>query len=159
MTKILIRDFRSDDASDAAQVFFDAVHNGTGTHYTRDQKTAWAGTRPEPHRWRKRLEGTFCKVAVVEDRVVGFLTLDGSGLIDVAFVAPCVAGSGVAYQLYQTIEAEARRRDIPSLYTEASLSARPFFARQGWEVDAEQTVEREGVSLKNFRMSKSLETL
>ena len=88
--------------------------------------------------------------------MVGFMSLEPQGRIDLAYVAPRVVGSGVAWRLYQALEAEARRRGLMGLRTEASLSARPFFERQGWQVEAEQEVERDGISLRNFRMSKQL---
>lgn len=156
MPHLTLRDFQPEDAAAVAQVFFDAVHLGTGGLYTPAQKTAWAGDAPWPDAWRARLRGVTCKLAVQEGTVVGFMSLDETGLIDVAFTAPQVAGTGVGWRLYEAIEARARHQGIRRLRTEASLSARPFFARQGWQVDAEQQVRRGGETLTNFRMSKRL---
>ncbi|MEM1077138.1 MAG: GNAT family N-acetyltransferase [Pseudomonadota bacterium] len=158
MSDLALRDFRPEDAAAVAQLFFDAVHLGTGAHYTPEQQTAWAGAAPRPPEiWVARLTGQVCKLAVQKDTLVGFMSLEPQGRIDLAYVAPQVAGSGVAWHLYQALEAEAQRRGLRALRTEASLSARPFFERQGWQVDAAQEVERDGVSLRNFRMSKHLE--
>lgn len=156
MPHLIVRDFRPEDAAAVAQVFFDAVHLGTGGLYTPAQKTAWAGDAPRPDSWRARLRGVTCKLAVQEGKVVGFMSLDETGLIDVAFTAPRVAGTGVGWRLYGVIETRARQQGLCGLRTEASLSARPFFTRQGWKVDAEQGVHRGGETLTNFRMSKQL---
>lgn len=157
MSDLTLRDFRPEDAADVAQLFFDAVHLGTGAHYTPEQQTAWAGPAPRPPEiWAARLSGQVCKLAIQQGAVVGFMSLEPQGRIDLAYVAPHVVGSGVAWRLYQALEAEARRRGLMGLRTEASLSARPFFERQGWQVEAEQEVERDGISLRNFRMSKQL---
>ncbi len=59
-------------------------------------------------------------------------------------------------QLYAAIEQKARTLSAPLLTTQASKAAKPFFERQGWTVDAAQTVERNGVSLTNYRMQKVL---
>lgn len=40
--------------------------------------------------------------------------------------------------------------------TEASITAKPFFERQGYQLIMEQSVERKGVWLVNYRMSKKL---
>ena len=84
------------------------------------------------------------------------MTLRADGLIDLAFVAPDVAGQGVAKPLYDAIEAEAKGRGLARLHAEASLLARPFFERQGWSVVGRQSVERDGVALTNFVMEKAL---
>ncbi|WP_424973851.1 GNAT family N-acetyltransferase [Dinoroseobacter sp. S124A] len=157
MSDLVLRDFRPEDAAAVAQVFFDAVHLGTGAHYTPEQQTAWAGAAPRPPEiWAARLSGQTCKLALQQGAVVGFMSLEPRGRIDLAYVAPQVAGRGVAWRLYQALEAEARRHGLSALHTEASLSARPFFERQGWQVDAAQEVVREGITLRNFRMSKPL---
>lgn len=157
MPDLTLRDFRPEDATAVAQVFFDAVHLGTGAHYTPEQQTAWAGAAPRPPVvWADRLSGQLCKLALQQGAVIGFMSLEPRGRIDLAYVAPQVAGRGVAWRLYQALEAEARRRDLTALHTEASLSARSFFERQGWQVEAAQEVVRNGIALRNFRMSKPL---
>ena len=51
-----------------------------------------------------------------------------------------------------------RDGDTPMLTTDASLAAQPFFARQGFQRLAEQVVERNGQTLRNCHMTKTLAT-
>jgi putative acetyltransferase len=140
----------------AAQVFFDAVREGTRGHYTEAQRRAWAGEAPDPQGWRDRLKGMEGFAAEQEGRLVGFMTIDAAGFIDLAFVASAAVGRGVGFQLYRAVEARARELGASVLTTEASRMARPFFERQGWAVMAEQTVVKRGVELTNYKMRKAL---
>jgi putative acetyltransferase len=54
------------------------------------------------------------------------------------------------------METEARRRGIVRLFTEASITARPFFEHSGFSLIAEQVVVCRGVEFVNFRMDKHL---
>ena len=60
---------------------------------------------------------------------------------------------GVATALYAAAHAS---RGATSAFTEASLTARPFFARQGFSVEQAQTVVRSAVTLQRFAMRKPL---
>ena len=156
MEKLLIRALRKEDSRSAAVVFFEAVHRGAAGHYSREQRLAWAGPEPDPERWDRVFDGLEGFAAEVDGEFAGFLSLDGEGYIDFAFVHPDHAGTGVAWQIYQKIEQDARERGIGKLTTNASRVARPFFERQGWSVEREQQVERNGATLTNFRMSRLL---
>jgi putative acetyltransferase len=65
-------------------------------------------------------------------------------------------GRGVGGGLYGAVERVARADGIRRIFTEASITARPFFERQGFRVVREQTVVRRGVAMTNFAMEKTL---
>jgi len=95
-------------------------------------------------------------VAMQGDTPVGFMTIDRTGLIDLAFVAPDMARQGIGAQLYEAVEDRARSLGVSLLTTDASKAAKPFFTRRGWTVAAEQSVVRRGVELTNYKMHKVL---
>ncbi|MEN3950977.1 GNAT family N-acetyltransferase [Iodidimonas sp. SYSU 1G8] len=156
---VTIRPLRAEDGEIAGEIFFDAVHHGTGEHYTHEQRTAWAGASPNPSGWRNRLVDVDGFMAELNGTPAGFMTIDASGYIDLAFVRPGALGMGVGWLLYRAIEARAEQLGVACLTTEASRKARPFFERQGWTVEREQRVVKRGVSLTNFRMTKWLSSL
>ena len=155
MTVLVIRPIRPDDGPAAAQVFFDAVCEGTQAHYTEAQRRAWAGQAPDPEGWRDRLYGVDGFAAEQEGRLVGFMTIAG-WYIDLAFVTPAALGRGVGWQLYRAVEARARKLGASVLTTDASRMAKPFFERQGWSVVVEQRVVKRGMVLTNYKMRKLL---
>ena len=156
MESIQIRRFSDEDAEATACIFFDSVRLGTQDHYDEVQRRAWAPQVPETPRWLDRLRSQTTFVAEYEGRVVGFMTVNSDGYIDLAFVAPDVIGKGVGKQLYRSILAEASKMGLGRLYLEASHLARAFFLRQGWSLVREQTVSPHGVQMTNFVMEKHL---
>jgi putative acetyltransferase len=67
-----------------------------------------------------------------------------------------VVGRGIGRLLYEATEQAARGWDLGRVFTEASVTARPFFERQGFRVLGERRVLRLGVELTNFAMEKIL---
>ena len=60
---------------------------------------------------------------------------------------------GIATAIGDELEAYAASR-VSEVTTHASITAKPFFQRRGYEVVREQSVLRHGVYLTNFVMSK-----
>ena len=56
--------------------------------------------------------------------------------------------------LYQAIESQALKLNCDRLYTEASITAKAFFQRQGFTIEQEQQVAVRGEVFKNYRLSK-----
>ena len=156
MEDIFVRGFHLDDALPTGQIYFDAVRLGTRDHYNETQRKAWAPQVPDKEDWCGRLASQTTMVAEFADTVVGFMTLNDDGYIDLAFVAPKFIGKGVAKKLYDHILAVAVAQGMGRLHTEASLLAKPFFERQGWSVVKRQSVRTRGVQLTNFVMEKHL---
>ena len=154
---VSIRPFREADAEAAARIFHAAVHEGAAALYSEEQRVAWAPAVPDARAWAERLGSARSVVAERNGKVLGFMSLTPEGLIDLAFVAPEAMGAGIGRRLYEAIERTARNEAMERLFTDASLVARPFFARQGFALVRQQTVTRRGVSLTNFRMEKWLD--
>lgn len=157
MTQLITRALSPEDAEVAAAVYFDAVQNGTADVYSRAERNAWAGPAPDPIAWHSKLRRTEGVAAEIDGALVGFMTLDAKGYIDLAFVWSDLARCGIGRRLYELVEARAVAMAIQWLTVEASLKAKPFFMRLGCQVDREQTVLKEGVGLINYKMSKRLE--
>ena len=63
---------------------------------------------------------------------------------------------GVATSLYKHLEAYARERGAKRLTSEVSITAKPFFEKQGFQVDEEQKRKANQMCLTNYKMSKQL---
>ena len=157
MPVIKVRQFVEADAETTAQIYFDAVRSGATRYYDERQRTAWADSVPEADKWLARLSSQDTFVAETDSRPAGFMTLNDTGHIDLAFVAPEQMGKGVADALYGAVEARARELGIGRLDTAASYLARSFFERHDWSIVKQQTVTMGDVELTNFVMEKRLD--
>jgi putative acetyltransferase len=155
----LIRPFERPDAGVLAALFHAAVHDTCPRDYTAAQVGAWSPSIAEPARFAARCEAKPTWVATLENDIAGFSDLERDGHIDMLFVHPNYQRRGVANALLRFLESDARRRGMPRLYTEASITARPVFERSGFQSLAMQTVVIRGVAMNNFKMEKLLDPL
>ncbi|MGB3681393.1 MAG: GNAT family N-acetyltransferase [Rubrobacteraceae bacterium] len=125
--------------------------------YSREQVEAWAPEVPDTAAGRRRLASRKTLVAEENGEVVGFAELEEDGHLDMFYLREDAVGRGMGSILYRAIEGEARSLGLTRIFTESSITARPFFGRQGFRVIREQTVWRRGVGLTNFVMEKSLD--
>lgn len=139
-------------------VFEEAVRVTCCKDYTPSQVEAWV-QRATSSRWRELLSGDLHFLAAVSQpsgEVAGFISVRGDGYLHSLFVHPAHQRRGVASFLLRAAEEEARRSEAPDLFSEVSLTAKPFFLSQGFSVEQEQTMRVNGVELTNFRMRKPL---
>ena len=95
-------------------------------------------------------------VAEMAGQPVGFAELEASGHIDRVYVSADQQRCGIGRSLLSAVVSEAQRLDVARLFTEASITARPFFGSQGFVVLASQVVMRGGVEFVNYRMERVL---
>lgn len=151
-----IRPFVAADAAPTLEVFQHAVRATAVTDYSSEQIAAWAPADPDRGSWLNRRAQLNTVVAVVDDVVVGFTDVSGSGFIDMMFVDPAVGRRGIATALLLWVRTEAERLGSSSLTTHASITARPFFEAHGFVVDHERHPTLRGVVMLNYSMSCAL---
>ena len=147
-----VRAYRPSDCAAVIAVFLSAVRDVAARDYSAAQISAWA--QADPQRWEERLNRRQAWVAVHEGNVIGFTELEADGHLDTMFVHADWQGGGVASALLHCAEEAARFHGSARLYTEASLTARPFFERRGFSVVNPQSVSVRGQTFINFRMEK-----
>ena len=153
-----IRAYKEEDAPAIVRLFYETVRSVNLSDYSQEQVEAWAPEVPDESAWNRRMAGRKTLVAEENGEVVGFAELEEDGHLDMFYVRKDAVGRGVGLWLYRAIEAEARALlRAGRIFTEASITARPFFEHQGFRVVREQTVSRRGVGLTNFVMEKPLD--
>jgi putative acetyltransferase len=87
---------------------------------------------------------------------VGFAELEPNGHVDRVYVSADHQRRGIGGQMLTAVVAEARRVGLARLFTEASITARPFFEAQGFTVLAPQVVTCRGAEFINYQMERVL---
>ncbi len=153
---VAVRSLRRADVPAVIEIFRASVRTVARRDYTQDQVMAWAPDEIDSATWTKRYETRQAWVAQVESEVVGFIELESQDHLDMLYVHPAHQRKGVATALLEHLELAALGRGARRLRTEASITARPFFERHGFQLIAEQTVAVRGQSFVNYRMVKQL---
>jgi putative acetyltransferase len=151
-----LRIFRPADAEAIVALFRDTIRRVNCRDYSAEQILVWAPDEIDVERWRRRLLSHFTVVAELAGAIVGFGNLAENGHVDCFYVHADHQGQGIGRALLNALEDEARRRQISRLFSEVSITARPFFERLGFTTLQLQTVEFRNVSFVNFRMEKLL---
>lgn len=154
---IQIRFATADDAPQIVSLFHDTIHTVNARDYTPEQLAAWSPHLAEPDAWiAKRYPTHITFVADAAGTIAGFGELQTDGHVDCFYCHRDYQRQGVGRAIYTAIEQHARELAIARLYVEASITARPFFAAQGFTLVKEQTVVVRGIGLTNFVMEKRL---
>lgn len=155
-----VRRIRPDDLPALVDLFRDTVRRVNIRDYTREQVLAWAPDAVDPARWATLLDPSrFAVVAEVDSAPAGFTDLEPDGHVDRFYVHADRQRRGVGRALMDALVAEARRLGAPRMFSEVSVTARPFFEAQGFAVIAEQQVVVRGVAFINYRMERKLGAL
>ena len=143
------------DSNVLADIMFDAVRNGE-SRYTQEQRAAWVPARRTGPDWVARLEAQDILVAEQDGKAVGFVSLADGGYVDFAYIRPEAQHTGLFRQLLSRLVDRAIARGEHLLWTHASLTAEPAFAKLGFAVRKRERVRIGGQSFDRCEMEKAL---
>lgn len=151
-----VRMYRSEDCKEIVELFYNTVHSVNAKDYNKAQLDAWAPKDINISKWDKSLLEHYSIVIEDNSIIIGFGDLDINGYFDRLYVHRDYQGAYVATRILNEIEKYAQENEIKVITTYSSITAKPFFEKQGYKVVKEQVVERKGQILKNFIMEKTL---
>jgi putative acetyltransferase len=153
-----IRLFRSEDTDQIAYLFHTTVRQVNIRDYSSDRVIAWAPDDLYFRNWESICSQRITYVAEENGIVLGFGELEANGHIGCFYCHKDYQRCGVGSQIYRAIEAKAEELGLKCLFTEASITAKPFFQRMGFEIIREQQVSCRGAVFINYAMEKRLNT-
>lgn len=147
---MFIRKYQSSDCKELTELFYNTVHTVNAGDYIKEQLDVWAPEQADLEKWDQSLQANYSVVAVENEKIAGFGDIDKAGYLDRLFVhADCQRkgiGAAICNQLEQAVEG--------TITVHASITAKPFFEKRGYEAVREQQVERQGIYLTNYVMMK-----
>ena len=152
----MIRPYAAADLDALITLFRDSVRTVARRDYTLGQVLAWAPDEVDREVWALRLAASSTWVGADGGCAVGFVTLEADGHLDMLYVHAELQGRGIATALLGRAEGSARSRGLARLFTEASITAKPFFESRAFLAVDMQKVARRGQELTNFRMVREL---
>lgn len=147
---MFIRAYQSSDCNELAELFYNTVHTVNAKDYSKEQLDVWVPGQMDLDNWNQSFQEHESMVAVDDGVIVGFGDIDSEGYLDRLYIHTDYQRRGIASALCDYLEQAVRGNVV----THASITARPFFERRGYEVVKEQQVERKGIFLTNYVMIK-----
>ena len=149
-----LRAYRPEDLTEIAQLFYDTIHAVNARDYSREQVQAWAGGREHFLCRNDFFLSLYTIVAVDGGRIVGYGNIDDTGYLDHLFVHKDFQGLHIATAICDELERHALAQGHKAVTVNASITAKPFFEKRGYETVKKQQVTVRGVSLTNYSMIK-----
>lgn len=147
---MFIRKYQPSDCKELARLFYHTVHTVNAKDYTKEQLNAWATGQIDGEKWNRSFQEHYSVVAVDDKVIVGFGDIDRTGYLDRLFVHADYQKNGIATAICNQLEQAVQG----NIVTHASITAKPFFEKRGYQVIKEQQVERHGIFLTNYVMIK-----
>lgn len=148
-----IRRYKSTDLEQIARLFYETVHAVNIKNYTEEQLNVWATGNIDREEWDTSLQKHLTLVAAENKLIIGFGDIDETGYLNRLYVHKDFQGRGVATAICNRIENEINTK---SIIVHASITAKPFFEKRGYKIIRPQKVEKQGIFLKNYIMTKNM---
>ncbi|KTD56753.1 putative N-acetyltransferase YafP [Legionella santicrucis] len=153
-----IRLYQLGDEAEIYQLFYDTVHHINCKDYTEEQINTWAPKTPDLSKWINSLSKNHSFVAIdaATNHIIGFSDLEDNGYLNRGYVHKDFQGQGIGKALLLARENKAQELGLKQLFSDVSITAKPFFEKCGYVALKEQTKELNGVLFINYYMVKAL---
>lgn len=154
-----IRSFQISDVEMIVAMFYETVHTVNKKDYTQDQLDAWAPKEEQKLKeqaWKESMSRNVAYIAEQSGVILGFGDMTTEGHLDRLFIHKDYQGQGIASCLVHALEQKAKELGCNLVDVDASITAKPFFERRGYQSIQEQTVVRKGIMLTNYKMIKDI---
>ena len=150
-SNVKIRKYKKSDCKKLSDLFYDTVHSVNAKDYTQKQLDVWAPVNINLQNWNKSLEANYAIVATIDNIIVGFGDIEGTGYLNRLYVHKDYQRQGIATRICDELE---KAIDQHTYEVHASISAKSFFEKRGYKIIKKQNVEKSGVLLTNYIMRK-----
>lgn len=155
--QFLIRTATFSDIFELNKLYQNTVLIVNRKDYTSDEVEDWASCGNNIKHWHQLFEDQHYVLAENRERViVGFASINEVGYMHTLFIHSDFQRYGIATLLYQYLEKYAQSKGANIIISEVSITAKPFFEKQGFRIDEEQMRKANKLYLRNYKMSKTI---
>lgn len=154
--EISVRQATEADLESVTHLFRESILNINSMDYAAEQTIVWAAAWQNRGDWLNKIRNQHFLLAYSEGKLAGFGSVERSGYLDMLYVGKDFQRKGVATALFDELENYASQQGIDKIFAQVSITARPFFERNGFTVEKEQRKMLNDVEFINYRMKKSL---
>ena len=138
------------------ELFSETVHSVNTSNYTNEQLSIWAPKIINPEKWMDRINNNYLIIAKNGNDPIGFGELTSDGCIDMLYVDKNYLRKKIGQQLLEYITIKAQNEGINEILVESSITARPFFEIQGFNLIKKHVKQLNGRDFIVFIMNKKI---
>ena len=152
-----IRPLTEQDIPEMRTLFRATVLAINSKDYTQEEVEDWASCGDRAEYWKKLLS-MHNYIAALDGKgdIIGFSSMNTDGYLHSMFVHKDWQRKGVASLLLSEVEKMACKYNAHQISVEASITARPFFEKHGYNVVKQQKAKANRLYLTNYVMEKAL---
>jgi putative acetyltransferase len=147
-----IRKAKSTDNQAIRKLFYETITTINAKDYNAQQLETWASGAENKAFWKEQIEKQYFIIAENDEYLIGFASLTLDGYLDFVYVHKNHQKEGIASALFENIWIEANRINLTKIWTDASITARPFFLKKGFVIEKIYTKISRGVAFENAIM-------
>ncbi|MDX2046189.1 MAG: GNAT family N-acetyltransferase [Chitinophagaceae bacterium] len=155
---VFIRRASPEDIDEITGIFRSTVLHVNRKDYNEEQVKIWAQSADKSEKFLARMNEQYFIVAEMENSICGFASFASDGYLDLMYVHKDCQGRGIANLLIKELERYAAEQKIHHIYSDASITAKPFFEKMGFVVVKKNSKMLGGTAFINYTMNKSLLT-
>jgi putative acetyltransferase len=151
-----IRVAQEKDIENIAQLFYETIITVNKKDYSEEQILAWSGNAKNVEMWSDLIEKQYFLIAEKDFIITGFASLDTNCCLDLMYVHKDFQGQGIATQLLLALENKAIEEGFTEIWTDSSLTAKPFFLSKGFVIKEIYTKKLRGIEFENTILTKEI---
>lgn len=144
------------DIDEIAELYKNTITAINSKDYNKAQIDAWVATYGNKEGWIRRIEEQHFYLATIDEKIVGFASIDNSGYLDLLYVHKDYQRQGIATKLLKTLEKTAKEMGFTEITVQSSTTANPFLLSHGFIQTGERNKKINGVPFTNSMMAKKI---
>lgn len=153
-----IRAGKVEEVEEIRHLFQETIRHINARDYNEDQINTWSSGSEDIETWKNKIQEQHFLVAETDNIIAGFASVTAEGYIDLLFVHKDYQRQGIANELMKEIEKFALHHHISEIWSDVSLTAKPFFSNKGFEISKVYTKLFRAAAFENTIMVKDLRT-
>ncbi len=151
-----VREWKKQDVAQISELYFNTVRKVNSKDYSDKHLEVWASEIMQDDFWLKRFDNYFVNVVEKDEQILGFAEYQYPGHIDCFYVHHEWQRKGVGNMLLTKIEKNAKKEKTKRLFADVSVTAKPFFLANGFNVVKQQNKHYKNLMFEQYFMEKWL---
>ena len=135
---------------------YNTVNQINSQDYNQTQIANWAPADYPIEQAIKKFRELNPFVVIKSEQIIAYADIQEDGYIDHFYCHHEFQRQGVGSLLFAKLEQQAIVSGITKMYSNVSITAKPFFEAKGFKVEKEQLLDMRGQKVKNYRMVRIL---
>ena len=142
------------DLEEIQELFVETIKSTCQNDYNKQQINAWVNSVENKERWKSILANQYFLIAEIENKMVGYGSLENGNYLDLMYVHKDFLRKGITKMIFEKLKDKSIELGFDKLTSDVSKTARPFFETKGFKVIRENKNIIKDVEIINYHMSQ-----